>query len=60
MVTGAQLAAFALGGVVTALIGARATLVAAAGCGIAVVLVGVAAYTRAATSVEGPAPRLIA
>jgi len=48
LVTGAQLVAFALGGAVTSIIGARATLTAAAGCGIAVVLVGVVAYGRSA------------
>jgi hypothetical protein len=48
LITGAQLVAFGLGGAVTSIIGARATLVAAAGCGIAVVLVGVVAYGRSA------------
>jgi hypothetical protein len=44
LVTGAQLIAFRLGGVVTSLIGPQATLLVAAGCGISVVLVGVGAY----------------
>jgi len=44
MITGAQLVAFGLGGAVTSLIGPRATLLVAAGCGISVVLVGVGAY----------------
>ena len=48
LVTGAQLVAFALGGAVTSLIGARSTLVLAAACGIAVVVVGSVAYGRTA------------
>ena len=48
MITGAQLLAFGVGGAVTSLIGARATLLAASGCGLAVVLVGVVAYLHAA------------
>jgi predicted MFS family arabinose efflux permease len=48
LVTGAQLVAFALGGAVTSLIGARSTLVLAAACGIAVVVVGSVVYGRTA------------